>query len=81
MAHPIDIFDVYGEYTHVEPIPVLEAVANFNKFHQERMKNFSTHDDSLYVGEGAYKRRKESQEKWEKLRQEAEILLFRSVVA
>lgn len=79
MTQPVDIFDVYGEYTHVDPVPVLEAVVAFRKFHQERMAHYR--DKSLYIGEGAYERRKADREKWSKLREEAEILLFRSVLA
>lgn len=81
MTHPVDIFDVYNEFSYIEPVSVLEAVAAFRKFHKERMAHFRTRDRSLYEGEGAYERRKADNEKWDKLRQEAEILLFRSVVA
>lgn len=81
MTHPVDIFDVYNDFSYIEPVPVLEAIAAFRKFHQERMKHFSTHDASLYVGEDAYERRKADRERWDKLREEAEILLFRGIVA
>jgi len=80
MTQPVDHFDVYGEYTHVDPVPVPEAIARFKKYWSDYKANIRGHRKELYEGDGAAERRKADRELWEQRRMETEICLFRSIV-
>ena len=78
--HPQDIFDVYGEYRHIQPVFVEEAIQKFRQHYKDYFAASVLLSTALKKGESTVETRKASYELWKKKQTEVEILLFRSIM-
>lgn len=78
--HPQDIFDVYGDYSHIHPVSVGEAVQKFRQHYKDYFAASVLLGTALKKGESTVETRKASYELWKKKQTEVEILLFRSIM-
>ena len=79
--YPQDIFDVYGDYPHIHPVSVNEAIQKFKHFYAEVLPTASKElIAALKRKESTVESRKEQEAALDKQKTEVEILLFRSIM-
>ena len=79
--HSQDIFDVYGDYSHIHPISVKEAIQRFKHFYTEVVPTASKQlTIALKNKNSTVESRKAQEAALDKQKTEIEILLFRSIM-
>lgn len=79
--HSQDIFDVYGDYPHIHPVSINEAIQKFKHFYIEVLPDASKNlTAALKRKESTVESRKAQEAALDKQKTEIEILLFRSIM-
>jgi hypothetical protein len=74
-----DKFDPYGDFDHIVAIPLDEAILKVKLYLQERsVAEKATHEE-IRNGTSSVEKRKLQMEEWLIKKEEAELLLFRSI--
>ena len=79
--HSQDIFDVYGDYPHIHPVSIKEAIQKFKHFYEEVLPTSSKELIAAFkIKESTVESRRAQEAALDKQKTEIEILLFRSIM-